>query len=303
MGERGGTVSDWPRYIPAARELPVGIELRAGGGIGQFGPTSFYLWLNISQTPGVLDLDTKRAARFPTNSSQDKSAKMTGKSSSASSVVTELSEWSNFASQFTWSEIEKRLDRYYPDGWTNRPRVCAGIRLCRWENTPYHHLLLPERFFNPKQIPKPESIPEGMKESFLGVLQDVRSDLNDKIIDSSEYLRTLQVLSRLTQQASQKRPLHREELEALNELRGHLTRKATVIHDFLLEFWDSLAGELSQCRIASCCNHCGSLMSFRSNKRYCTLKQDNKDCSKTARNQRYQLRQKTRLFPNDKPAF
>jgi len=136
-----------------------------------------------------------------------------------------------------------------------------------------------------------------MKEGFLDVLRDVRSQLNDKIIDSSEYLRALQVLSRLTQQVTQKQSLKREDLEALNELRSRLARKPTVVHDFLLEFWDSFAQELFQRQVAGRCSHCGSLMTFRSNKRYCTLKQDNKDCGKVARNQRYRTRQKTPSFP------
>jgi len=297
MGERGGTVSKWPRAIPAAYELPLGINLHAGGGVSQFGPTSFYLWLSISQTPGSLDLGTKRAARFPTSSSHGGSEKRTRKSSCAPSGVTEFGEWSNFAAQFTWSEIEKRLKRYYPEGWTNRPRVCVGIRLCRWENLPYHHLLLPERFFNPKQILSPESISECMKEGLLEVLQDVRDHVNDKLIDSSEYLRTLHTLSRLTQQVTQKQSLAREDLEELNELRSRLMRKPTVVHDFLYEFWASLAQELCQRRIAGQCRHCGLLMTFRSSKRYCTLKQENRDCSKAARNQRYRTRQKNPSFP------
>lgn len=283
VGTKGsGNKADWIRPLPAAYELPQGITLHPGGGISLFGPTYFYLC--ISQKTG-----------FPSStrsSSVGKSTRAYKSSGPPPESVTEYSEWVRFAGQFDWSEIRRRLDRYHPEGWENKPHGCVAIRLCRWEETPYHHLLLPDRFLSPRGGEKPKFVPECMKEYFSDILGDTCQHLNSKVMDTAEYLRILQDLSSLTQRVADSKTVGSDDLQALNEMKTRLKRNPTNIHDFLAEFWESLTQELCQNRIAGRCDHCGALMRFRSNKRYCTLKQENRDCGKAARNRRYQARLK-----------
>jgi len=251
------------------------------------GPTYFYLC--ISQKTG--------SPIFARNPPFGKSTKAYKSLAPPPESVTEYNEWVRFAGQFDWSEIQRRLDRYHPEGWEDKPHVCVAIRLCRWEEMPYHHLLLPDRFLSPKGGEKPESVPECMKEYFSDILGNAHQHLNSKVMDTAEYLQILQDFNTLTQRVVGGKTVDLGDLQALNEMKIRLKRNPTHIHDFLYEFWASLAQELCQRRIAGQCHHCGLLMMFRSSKRYCTLKQENRDCGKAARNQRYRTRQKNPSFP------
>ncbi len=287
--KRSGTDVDWVRPMPVVYQSPAGIVLHPGGSINRFGPTGFSFCLGIKQKAGFVGPARKFSSRKPVEAKEPSGA--------SPAPVTEYSEWVRFAGQFDWSEIQRRLDRYHPEGWEDKPHVCVAIRLCRWEEMPYHHLLLPDRFLNPRGGEKPESIPECMKEYFSDILEDARRHLNSKMMDTAEYLRILEDLTSFTQRVTAGKMVGLDDLQVLNGMKTHLERNPTHIHDFLYEFWASLAQELCQRQIAGQCHHCGLLMMFRSSKRYCALKQENRDCSKAARNQRYRTRQKTPSFP------
>ena len=127
-------------------------------------------------------------------------------------LVTEYSEWVRFAGQFDWPEIQTRLDRYHPEGWEDKPYLCVAIRLCRWEEMPYHQLLLLEHFLNPRGGERPKSVPECMKEYFLDILEEARHHLNSEMMDTTEYLLILEDLSSLAQRAAGGRAPSRRQL-------------------------------------------------------------------------------------------
>lgn len=275
---------DWVRPMPVAYHSPPGIVLHPGGSICRFGPTGFHFCLGIKQKAGFADPVRKFSPTGPVKTKEPSGA--------SPAPVTEYSEWVRFAGQFDWAKIRRRLDRYHPEGWEDRPHVCVAIRLCRWEELPYHRLLLLERFLNPRGGERPKSVPECMKEYFLDILEEARRHLNSEMMDTAEYLRILEDLSSLAQRAAGGKTFGPNNLQALNEMKTILGKNPTHIHDFLDEFRNSLAQELCRNRIAGCCDHCGALINFRSNKRYCTMKQENRDCGKAVRNRRYQARLK-----------
>lgn len=92
-------------------------------------------------------------------------------------------------------------------------------------------------------------------------------------------------------------PLTIEKLKLLNNYRISLACNDTsCLHSYLFALCDNLVSELEQRKIVSLCKRCGCAMLLKKGKKYCSLKSENRDCGKMARNKIFYLQNRESIL-------